>query len=112
MAWDFQTDSEFQKKLDWVQQFVEEELIPLEPIKNDFTEQQWNEAQTPLKQKVRDQGLWACHLEEELGGQGMGQLPLAQMNLITGRCPFAQEIFGNMAPDSGNSELLAEGGTP
>lgn len=111
MAWDFETDADFQKKLDWVKQFVDEELIPLEPIKDQFTDDQWNAVQAPLKQQVKDQGLWACHLEESLGGQGMGQLALAQMNLITGRCPFAQEIFGNMAPDSGNSELLAEGGT-
>lgn len=111
IAWDFKTDPEFQQKLDWVKQFVEQELIPLEVIKDDFTEQQWNTVQAPLKQQVKDQGLWACHLDHELGGQGMGQLPLAQMNLITGRCPFAQEIFGNMAPDSGNSELLAAGGT-
>jgi acyl-CoA dehydrogenase len=111
MAWDFETDPGFQVKLDWVQQFVEEELIPLEPLVAELSEEQWNEIQAPLKQKVRDQGLWACHLEEELGGQGMGQLALAQMNLITGRCVYAQEIFGNMAPDSGNSELLAEGGT-
>ncbi len=111
MAWDFETDPAFQEKLDWVRAFVEEELIPLEPIIGDFTPQQWREVQEPLKQQVKDQGLWACHLEKELGGQGFGQLPLAQMNLITGRCPFAQEIFGNMAPDSGNSELLAEGGT-
>jgi len=112
MAWDFKTDSAFQEKLDWVQRFVEEELIPLEPIIGDFTPQQWAEVQLPLKQKVKDQGLWACHLDEELGGQGFGQLALAQMNMITGRCIYAQEIFGNMAPDSGNSELLAEGGTP
>lgn len=111
MAWDFETDAEFRRKLDWVKQFVEEELIPLEPIMGDFTEEQWHAVQEPLKQQVKHQGLWACHLEEELGGQGMGQLPLAQMNMITGRCIFAQEVFGNMAPDSGNSELLAEGGT-
>lgn len=111
MAWDFETDPHLQEKLDWVEHFVNEELIPLEPIRSQFTEQQWDVVQAPLKQQVKDQGLWACHLEEALGGQGMGQLPLAQMNLITGRCPFAQEIFGNMAPDSGNSELLAEGGT-
>ncbi len=111
MAWDFETDPAFQEKLDWVERFVDEELIPLEPIMGDFTPEQWREVQEPLKQQVKDQGLWACHLEEELGGQGFGQLPLAQMNLITGRCMYAQEIFGNMAPDSGNSELLAEGGT-
>lgn len=111
MAWDFETDSVFQEKLDWIKQFVDEQLIPLEVIKDELSEQQWIEVQAPLKQQVKDQGLWACHLEEELGGQGVGQLALAQMNLITGRCPFAQEIFGNMAPDSGNAELLAEGGT-
>ncbi|NND66047.1 MAG: acyl-CoA dehydrogenase [Halioglobus sp.] len=111
MAWDFETDPAFQEKLDWARTFVAEELIPLEPIMGDFTPEQWRAVQEPLKQQVKDQGLWACHLEAELGGQGFGQLALAQMNLITGRCPFAQEIFGNMAPDSGNSELLAEGGT-
>lgn len=111
MAWNFESDPEFQQKLDWAKQFVDEQLIPLEPIMADFTEAQWAAVQAPLKQQVKDQGLWACHLEKELGGQGFGQLALAQMNLITGRCPYAQEIFGNMAPDSGNSELLAEGGT-
>ncbi|NQX87284.1 MAG: acyl-CoA dehydrogenase family protein [Halioglobus sp.] len=111
MAWDFETDPAFQDKLDWVRRFVEEELIPLEPIMGDFTEAQWTAVQEPLKQQVKDQGLWACHLEHALGGQGMGQLPLAQMNMIIGRCIYAQEIFGNMAPDSGNSELIAEGGT-
>jgi acyl-CoA dehydrogenase len=111
MAWDFETDPQFQQKLDWIEQFVREELIPLEPIMGEFTEEEWFQVQEPLKQKVKDQGLWACHLEEELGGQGFGQLALAQMNLLVGRCTFAQEIFGSMAPDSGNSELLAEGGT-
>jgi alkylation response protein AidB-like acyl-CoA dehydrogenase len=111
MAWDFETEPEFQEKLDWARRFVEEELIPLEPIMGDFTDAQWQAVQEPLKQQVKDQNLWACHLDRELGGQGLGQLALAQMNMVTGRCPFAQEIFGNMAPDSGNAELLAEGGT-
>lgn len=112
MAWDFSTEPEFQQKLDWASDFVNNELIPLEPIQAEFDETTWeNEVLAPLKQKVKEQGLWACHLEKALGGQGFGQLPLALMNLVTGRCPFAQEVFGNMAPDSGNSELLAEGGT-
>ncbi len=60
---------------------------------------------------MRERGLWAAHLPTELGGTGLGQLPLAQMNLLTGRVGFAMEVFGNMAPDSGNAELIAEGGT-
>ena len=95
MAWDFSTEPEFQHKLDWVKKFVEEELIPLEPIMRDFTDEQWIAVQVPLKQAVKDQGLWACHLEEELGGQGMGQLPLAQS--FNDVFVSAQETQGNPA---------------
>ena len=109
---DFNTNPEFQKKLDWIEQFVNEELIPLEPLSAELDEKVWErEVLAPLKQRVKEQQLWACHLDESLGGMGFGQLSLAQMNLITGRCPFAQEVFGNMAPDAGNAELIAEGGT-
>lgn len=40
-AWDFEADPVFQEKLDWIERFVREELIPLEAIKGDFSEQQW-----------------------------------------------------------------------
>ena len=72
VAWDFETDPELQEKLDWIEQFVREQLIPLEAIRAEFSEQEWNLVQEPFKQQVKDQGLWACHLQQELGGQGMG----------------------------------------
>ena len=56
--------------------------------------------------------MWACHLDPELGGQGYGQVKLALMHEILGRCRVAPNVFGNQAPDSGNSELIAIGGTP
>ena len=34
------------------------------------------------------------------------------MHEILGRCRYAPGIFGNQAPDSGNAELLAIGGSP
>ena len=34
----------------------------------------------PLKQKVRDNGLWAAHLGPELGGQGLGAVKLTLLN--------------------------------
>jgi acyl-CoA dehydrogenase len=111
MAWDFCADSDFQPKLEWIQKFVEEELIPLETLVHERGIEAMEKVLAPLKEKVKEQGLWASHLEKELGGQGFGQLPLAQMSLITGRCYMAQEIFGNMAPDAGNAELLASGAT-
>ena len=30
MAWDFETEPEFQKKLDWADEFVREEVEPLD----------------------------------------------------------------------------------
>ena len=65
----------------------------------------------PLKQKVRDEGLWACHLPPEMGGGGWGQLKLALMNEILGRSFFAPTIFGTAAPDTGNAEILAHFGS-
>ena len=32
MAWDFSTEPEFQKKLDWVEEFCREEVEPLESV--------------------------------------------------------------------------------
>ena len=86
MAWDFETDPEFQKKLDWIEEFMAEEVEPLSHLgmavygrvgRDKFIK--------PLQQKVRDQKLWACHLGPELGGQGYGQLKLGLMNEKLGR---------------------------
>ncbi len=110
MAWDFQTEPKFQQKLDWARAFVDEHVLPLETVELDVTDEQWAALTAPLKQQVKDEGLWACHLDPELGGQGYGQVKLAQMHEILGRSSIAPGIFGNQAPDSGNAELLAIGG--
>ena len=65
----------------------------------------------PLKQQVRDKGLWATHLGPELGGQGHGQLKLALLNEILGRSLWASVVFGCQAPDTGNAEIIAHYGT-
>src|SRR5439155_5814271 len=66
----------------------------------------------PLKDDVRANGLWATHLDPELGGQGHGQVKLGLLHEILGTCVIAPLAFGNSAPDSGNSEILAMAGTP
>ncbi|MBO0856209.1 MAG: acyl-CoA dehydrogenase family protein, partial [Nocardia sp.] len=66
----------------------------------------------PLKQRVREQGLWATHLGPDLGGQGYGQLKLALLNEILGRSSWAPIVFGCQAPDTGNAEIIAHFGTP
>ena len=32
MAWDFSTETEFQHQLDWIRDFVDNEIIPIELI--------------------------------------------------------------------------------
>ncbi len=110
MAWDFETEPEFQEQLDWTRAFMDEHILPLETIDLEVTDEQWKALTAPLKQQVKDRGLWACHLDPELGGQGFGQVKLGLMHEILGRSSIAPAIFGNNAPDSGNAELLAIGG--
>ena len=109
MAWDFQTDPEFQEQLDWIRDIVVNEIEPLDLVKSRMSRESWARATEPLKAEVKARGLWAAHLDPELGGQGMGQVRLALMHEILGRTVSAPNIFGNQAPDSGNGELLAIG---
>ncbi|MES2898974.1 MAG: acyl-CoA dehydrogenase family protein [Pseudomonadota bacterium] len=116
--WDFSTEPEFQIKLDWIKQFVSTEVAPLDllfPSPGDCYDTGNLKARAiarPLMDEVRRQGLWACHLGRELGGQGFGQVKLALMNEILGRSLWAPTIFGTAAPDTGNAEILAMFGTP
>jgi acyl-CoA dehydrogenase len=116
MAWDFATEPEFQEKLDWMRTFVREEIIPLETLADVWRtpegRRRFLEITAPLKEEVKRQGLWAAHLPPDMGGLGFGQVKLGLMHEILGQCGYAPSIFGNNAPDSGNAELLAVGGTP
>lgn len=114
MAWGFDTDPEFQPALDWIDDFVTNEVEPIDMVLDspyDVQNPDFIKLVRPLQQQVKDQGLWACHLGPELGGQGFGQLKLALMNEILGRSRFAPIVFGTQAPDTGNSEILAHYGT-
>jgi acyl-CoA dehydrogenase len=111
MAWDFSTEPEFQEQLDWMRTFVREEIWPLEPIFDELGGEGFRRAIAPLQEQVRERGLWAAHLPPDLGGQGFGQVKLGLMHEILGSSPFAPVVFGNQAPDSGNSEILAMAGT-
>jgi acyl-CoA dehydrogenase len=114
VAWDFETDPEFQEQLDWMEDFVREEVEPLDVvIRNvwDVSDPVRNELIRPLQDQVRKRGLWACNLGPELGGMGYGQLKLALMNEILGRTVAGPVVFGSQAPDSGNAEILAHYGS-
>jgi acyl-CoA dehydrogenase len=116
MAWDFETEPEFQDKLDWADEFVRTEIEPLDLVWDHLQYVPLDETRRkvidPLKDEVRRQELWATHLGPELGGQGYGQLKLALLNEILGRSQWAPVVFGCQAPDTGNAEIIAHYGTP
>ena len=107
MAWDFETDPEFEEQLEWMRGFVREEIFPIETLELSYD--QVVALIKPLQQEVKDRGLWAAHLPIELGGGGFGQVKLGLMHEILGQTPYGPLVFGNNAPDSGNAELIAVG---
>jgi acyl-CoA dehydrogenase len=107
MAWDFETEPEFEEQLVWMRGFVREEIMPIETL--DLSHDQALTFIKPLQDQVRERGLWAAHLPSSLGGMGFGQVRLGLMHEILGQTPYGPVVFGNNAPDSGNAELLAAG---
>jgi acyl-CoA dehydrogenase len=109
VSWDFSTEPEFEKKLDWARAFVRDQVMPLEVL--DVDEDELRELIRPLQREVKDQGLWAVFLPPYLGGAGWGQVTMALLSEILGEALWAPTVFGSRAPDSGNAELLAHGAT-
>jgi acyl-CoA dehydrogenase len=112
--WDFETDPEYQAQLDWADEFVRENVEPLDHVLGspfDKSDERALRVVKPLQQQVREHGLWACHLGPELGGLGYGQVKLALLNEVLGRSGWAPVVFGCAAPDTGNAEIIAHYGT-
>jgi acyl-CoA dehydrogenase len=60
----------------------------------------------PLQSIVKKEGLWAAHLPKEVGGMGMGFVSLGLLSEEIGKSPLGPYVFGSMAPDAGNGEIL------
>jgi acyl-CoA dehydrogenase len=115
MSWDFETEPEYQVQLDWANEFVRNEVEPLDLVFKDLQfvppDKNLRRVIDPLKDEVRRHNLWATHLTPDLGGEGHGQLKLSLLNEILGRSSWAPIIFGCQAPDTGNAEIIAHFGT-
>lgn len=122
MAIDFDVEPEFQKQIDWVENFVSEEIEPLDHFmsagcdKNGkpLDREAWEAIRshiTQLKDRVKAQGLWGFHLGPELGGPGLGQVKLCLLNEKLGKTRMGPTLFGCQAPDTGNMELIAHNGS-
>ena len=64
-----------------------------------------------IQEKVKAEGLWAPHLPPEYGGMGIDFMAHAYMNEILAYAVGAASLFGVVAPNSGNQQILLKYGT-
>ncbi len=108
---DFSISERLRTILGMIREFVDKELIPLEPY---FNTVEFKDAMPVLKEKrdmVKQMELWAPNHPKELGGMGLDLMDHALVSEELGRSPLGHYIFGCQAPDSGNAEILAHFGT-
>ncbi len=73
--------------------------------------QEAHDLREQIKEKVKQAGLWAPHLPPEYGGAGLNFLEHAYMNEVLAYAVGAAALFGVVAPNSGNQQILLKYGT-
>ncbi len=109
---DFSVSEEVRSLRALARDFVDKEVVPLEPK---FLHGGWL-AVAPALEEVRRRakatGLFAAHLPREWGGAGLSLAEFAHLSEELGRSPLGHVAFNVQAPDVGNMELLLGHGTP
>ncbi len=108
---DFTVSEKMQAILDMINEFVDRELIPLEP---EFLNREFGEMLPVLRKKqdmVRQMELWAPNYPKELGGMGLDLVEHGLVSEALGRSPLGHYVFWCQAPDAGNVEILHKYGT-
>jgi acyl-CoA dehydrogenase len=108
---DFSVSESTQSMIRVIRDFMENEVYPLE---HEFLNASFRDMLPVLGEKreqAKAMGLWAPHIPEELGGQGLSLLEFAHISEELGRSPLGHYIFNCQAPDVGNMEILIKYGT-
>ncbi len=102
----FEISEKMKAVLELTDEFVEKELIPLEP---EFLKKDFREMIPVLKKKqnmVKQMQLWSPNHPVELGGMGLNLVEHGLVSESLGRSPLGHYVFGCQAPDAGNVEIL------
>ncbi len=109
---DFTVSEKMQTIIEMIDEFVDKELIPMEPA---FLRKPFRKMVAELEEKrriVRQMELWAPPHPTEYGGMGLDLVEFALVSEALGRSPLGHYVFGCQAPDAGNIEILNLYGTP
>jgi acyl-CoA dehydrogenase len=108
---DFTVSEKMKTIVEMMDEFVDKELIPLEP---EFMARPFVDMVPRLEEKrqmVRQMELWAPQHPREYGGMGLDLMEFALVSESLGRSPLGHYVFGAHAPDAGNIEILHLYGT-
>lgn len=103
---DFTISEKMTTILGMINEFVDKELIPLEP---EFVTTEFRDMLPALEEKrrmVKQMELWGPNHPRELGGMGLTMLEHGLVSEALGRTPLGHYVFGCQAPDAGNIEIL------
>jgi acyl-CoA dehydrogenase len=108
----FAVSERMQTVLELINEFVDKELMPLEPS---FLQGEWDDLVPALNEKremVKKMELWAPLHPAEFGGMGLDLVEYGLVCEALARTPTGVYTFGCQAPDAGNIEILMKYGTP
>ena len=112
---DLGVSEKLQPILGEVKQFIDTEILPMEPEYHEEIEKEdrWHftsrqtEILEELKSKAKSRNLWNFFLTHYDGGYGLNTVEYAYIAEETGRSHLAPEVFNCSAPDTGNMEVLS-----
>ncbi|MDJ0720573.1 MAG: acyl-CoA dehydrogenase family protein [Desulfobacterales bacterium] len=111
MSVDFAISEKMQTVIGMIDEFVERELVPLEPLLLQGRFAEIEPELTRRRQTVKQMELWAPNHPVEYGGMGLDLVEHALVSEALGRTPLGHYVFGCQAPDAGNAEILHLHGT-
>jgi alkylation response protein AidB-like acyl-CoA dehydrogenase len=103
---------ELTKTLATIREFVEKEIIPLEPLLLNHEYDTLMEQLVGKRQMAKSLGFWLPQIPREYGGMGLSLFNHGQVSEILGRSLLGHFALNCQAPDAGNMEILIEHGTP
>lgn len=116
---DFSIPEEYMMLKEAMREFVNREMMPLEPVLLEREMRLWTEPEPyhllpeedhkRLMEKSRELGFWGIDVEEKFGGQGLGMLAKVLVTEEMSKClvGFSHHAF-NLPPDSPNLYYLHE----
>ena len=108
---DFEISDKMNAILEMMNEFMEKEVIPLEP---EYLNRSFVDMLPELEEKrrlVRQMELWAPQHPRDYGGMGLDIIEFGLVSEVLGRSPLGHFVFGAQAPDAGNIEILHLHGT-